>query len=128
MTRTTLPADLRSRLETARLDLLALLRAIDRLPLAAQELPRLKELFELDADYAEALWALDQPPRKVDQRAMLRDTLASLARMPDAQARYLSQRSPSAQQHLLSLATAIRTALALQDAYSQVPGRDPNFR
>jgi hypothetical protein len=50
--------DLRSRLEAARLDLLALFRALDRMDLTAREIPQLilRQLFELDADYAEALW------------------------------------------------------------------------
>src|SRR5574341_62450 len=58
------PADLRARLETARLDLLALFRALDRMDLAPAEIPQrlIRQLFELDADCAEALWALDQPP------------------------------------------------------------------
>jgi hypothetical protein len=50
--------DLRSRLEAARLDLLALFRALDRMDLTAREIPQLilRQLFELDADNAEALW------------------------------------------------------------------------
>jgi hypothetical protein len=67
-----IPDDLRTRLETARLDLLALFRALDRINLAAGEIPQrlLRQLFELDADYAEALWALDQPAGSVDRHAM----------------------------------------------------------
>ena len=59
-----IPADLRSRLEAARLDLLALFRALDRMDLAPAEIPQvlLRQLFELDADYVEALWALVQTP------------------------------------------------------------------
>ena len=58
-----IPADLRTRLETARLDLLALFRALDRMDLSPIEIPQrlIRQLYELDADYAEALWALDQP-------------------------------------------------------------------
>src|SRR5437762_8116628 len=71
-----IPDDLRSRLETARLDLLALFRTLDRLNLSAGEIPQrlLQQLFKLDADYAEALWALDQPASSLDRPAMLRDT------------------------------------------------------
>jgi hypothetical protein len=60
------PADLRARLEAARLDLLALFRTLDRMDLAPSEIPQrlIRQLFELDADYAEALWALDQPPER----------------------------------------------------------------
>jgi hypothetical protein len=53
-----IPPDLRARLETARLDLLALFRALDRINLTPQQIPQrlLRQLFELDADYVEALW------------------------------------------------------------------------
>jgi len=69
----TIPADLRPRLEAARLDLLALFRALDRMDLSSAEIPQrlIRQLFELDADYAEALWALDQEPGTLDLRAML---------------------------------------------------------
>ena len=51
-----IPVDLRARLEVARLDLLALFRALDRMDLSAEEIPQrlLRQLFERDADYAEA--------------------------------------------------------------------------
>ncbi len=63
----TIPADLRPRLEAARLDLLALFRALDRMDLPPAEIPQrlIRQLFELDADYVEALWGLDQPPGKL---------------------------------------------------------------
>ena len=85
-----IPADLRVRLESARLDLLALFGALDRMDLAPSEIPQrlIRQLFELDADYAEALWALDQPPGTLDVKAMLRDTLAALDQLPDASARF----------------------------------------
>ena len=59
-----IPVDLRARLEAARLDLLALFRALDRMNLTPSEIPQrlIRQLFELDADYVEALWGLDQPP------------------------------------------------------------------
>jgi hypothetical protein len=46
--------------------------------LTPAEIPQrlIRQLFELDADYVEALWALDQPSGSFDLRAMLRDTLA----------------------------------------------------
>jgi len=64
--------DLRSRLETARLNLLALFRALDRMRLSPAEIPQrpLRQLFELDADLVEALWALDQPAGHLDLRAI----------------------------------------------------------
>src|SRR2546427_8834595 len=85
-----IPVDLRARLETSRLDLLVLFRALDRMDLSAQEIPQrlLRQLFELDADYAEALWALDQPTGSFDQRAMVRDTLASLEQLPAVLAKF----------------------------------------
>jgi hypothetical protein len=63
-----IPADLRARQETARLDLLALFRALGQMDLLPAEIPQrpLRQLFELDADYAEALWVLDQPPASLD--------------------------------------------------------------
>ena len=75
-----IPGDLRARLEVARLDLLALFRALDRMDLSPDEIPQrlLQQLFELDGDLAEALWALDQPEGTWDRRAMLRDTIAPL--------------------------------------------------
>jgi hypothetical protein len=52
-----IPPDLRPRLEAARLDLLALFRALDRMNLTPAEIPQrlIRQLFELDADYVEAL-------------------------------------------------------------------------
>src|SRR6266540_704126 len=80
------PSDLRACLETARLDLLALFRALDRMDLSPAEIPQrlLRQLFELDADLVQALWALDQPAERLDLRAMLRDTRAALKQIPDA--------------------------------------------
>src|SRR5947208_16173756 len=92
------PADLRSRLEAARLDLLALFRALDRMDLSPAEIPQrlIRQLFELDADYAEALWALDQPPGSFNVKAMVRDTLASLDQLPAAVARFCHNLAPRA--------------------------------
>src|SRR6202142_3753916 len=85
-----IPADLRARLEIARLDLLALFRALDRMNLTPFEIPQrlIRQLFELDADYAEALWALDKPPGTIDLRRMLRDTLIALEQLPAACSRF----------------------------------------
>lgn len=72
-----IPSDLRGRLETARLD---------RMDLSAAEIPQrhLRQLFERDADYAEALWALDQAEGRVDRLAMLRDPLTALDQLSAA--------------------------------------------
>jgi hypothetical protein len=54
-----IPHDLRARLEGARLDLLTLFRALDRMHLTREQISQrlIRQLFELDADYVEALWA-----------------------------------------------------------------------
>ena len=126
--RVAIPPDLRSRLESARLDSLALFRALDRLDLMASEIPQglLRALFQLDADFAEALWALDQPRGTFNLAAMLRDTLAALDRLPLAREN-LRQKLPSrAQPRLHSLENAIRVALDPRAAYNGIPGRAQN--
>jgi hypothetical protein len=121
-----IPADLRARLETARLDLLALFRALDGMHLTPQQIPQrlIRQLFELDADY-EALWGLDQPPGKLSVSALLRDTQAALEQLPAACSR-LRENLPSGTQITLSrLELSIRTKLNPAEAYNMVPGRDP---
>ena len=128
MARTTeIPPDLRVRLETARLDLLALFRALYRMQLRPAEIPQrlIHQLFELDADYAEALWALDQPPVSLDLRAMLRDTLAALDQLPEACARFRTHLPRAAHAILAQLEITVRSGLNPAEAYSMVPGRSP---
>jgi hypothetical protein len=122
-----IPSDLRKRLETVRLEILSLFRALDRVDLAPNEIPQtlLHELFELDADFAEALWALDQPPHSLDFRAMLRDTLASLKRWPEDCREFLAELPARVLQPLADQRKSIFPTLTEQDAYSQVPRRDP---
>jgi hypothetical protein len=124
---TLVPSDLRQRLETARLDLLALFRALDRMDLTAREIPQrlLQQLFELDADFAEALWALDQPSGSLDLRAMARDTLAALEQLPDACSRFRKNLPKRAHPTLLRLEPAVRSSLNPREAYNMVPGRNP---
>ena len=119
-----IPTDLRERLEKARLDGLALFRALDRLDLSAAEIPQglLRELFELDADYAEALWALEQPPSALDYRAMVRDTLASLKRRPTVLKRFLAGLAARAMEPLDEQRRAVRAGLQISDAYQGLPG------
>jgi hypothetical protein len=119
-----IPADLRTRLETARLDLLALFRALDRMDLSPIEIPLrlIRQLFELDADYAEALWALDQPKGALDLRTMLRDTLAALEQRTEACARFRKALPLRAHPRLAQLETSIRHGLNPLDAYNMVPG------
>jgi hypothetical protein len=122
-----IPVDLRARLEAARLDLLALFRALDRMDLSPTEIPQrlIRQLFELDADYVEALWALDQPPGSLDLRAMLRETLAALNQLPEACARFRTNLPRRAQSTLAQLEITVRRSLELAEAYSMVPGRSP---
>ena len=122
-----IPADLRTRLEAARLDLLVLFRALDRMDLTPLEIPQrlLQRLFELDADYVEALWALDQPKGSFDLRAMLRDTLAALDQLPDATACFRKHLPKRALPVLLKLEPVIRESLNSNAAYNMVPGREP---
>ncbi len=122
-----IPADLRVRLEVARLDLLALFRALDRMDLSAAEIPQglLRQMFELDADYAEALWALDQPAGRLNRQAFLRDTLAALDQLPKACDQFRRKLPPRAHPLLAQLKASIRKALNPKDAYTMVPGRDP---
>jgi len=121
------PADLRARLETARLDLLALFRALDRMDLAPSEIPQrlIRQLFELDADFAEALWALDQAPGTLNVQAMLRDTLAALEQLPEASARFRKNLPRRAHPALGQLEVTVRQSLLPAEAYNMVPGRDP---
>jgi len=125
-----IPADLRARLETARLDLLALFRALDRMNLTPEQIPQrlLRQLFELDADYVEALWGLDQPPGKLNLHAMLRDTLAALEQLPAACSRLRKNLPPKAHSILAQLEITIRKNLNAADAYNMVPGRNPQNR
>jgi hypothetical protein len=123
------PADFRARLEAARLDLLALFRALERMDLAPSEIPQLliRQLFELDADYAEALWALDQPSGTLDLNAMLRDTLAALEQLPQASARFRKNLPRRAHAALAQLEATVRHALLPPEAYTLVPRRDPQI-
>ncbi len=120
-------AALRPRLEQARLDLLALFRALDQLHLS-QELPdELHELFELDADFAEALCVLDQPKRPLDWSAMKRDTLASLEETDSARKHFLDSLPPKTRNKLEARTHLVRSGLKPEDAYLLIPGRDPHF-
>lgn len=123
----TIPVDLRRRLEAARLDLLALFRALDRMDLSPAEIPQrlIRQLFELDADFAEALWALQQPPGALDLQAMLRDTLAALDQLPEASTRLRKNLPSRAHPALIQLEATVRNTLLPREAYNMVPGRDP---
>jgi hypothetical protein len=122
-----IPDDLRLRLEAARLELLTLFRALDRMDLTPVEIPQrlIRQLFELDADYVQALWALDQPAGSLDLRAMLRDTLAALEQLPQAQLRFRKNLPHRVHSTLAQLEAGIRNSLQPGEAYSMVPGRHP---
>ena len=124
-----MPADLRARLEAARLDLLALFRALDRMDLSPAEIPQrlMRKLFELDADYVEALWALDQPAGSLNMRAMLRDTAAALPQLPEACTRFRKNLPKRAHPTLAQLELTVRHGLDPAEAYNMVPGRSPQI-
>ena len=124
------PADLRPRLERARLETLALLRALDQGDLAPRDLPHapLARLAALDADCAEALWALDQPPGALDLAAMVRETLASLDTLADVRAQVRSGLPLDIRARLQTLESLICATLEPIEAYNDVPGRDPQNR
>ncbi len=124
-----IPLDLRTRLETARLDLLALFRALDRMYLNPDQIPQrlIRQLFELDADYVEALWGLDQPPGKLNLQIMLRDTQAALDQLPTACSRLRKNLPPQILPRLSQLELAIRATLNAAEAYNMVPGKNPQI-
>ena len=124
------PVDLRARLEAARLETLALLRALDHAALAPRDLPHtaLAQLAALDADCAEALWALDHPRGGLDLDAMARDTLASLAVLADARAHVRLGVPATCRPRLQTLEPLIRATLDPREAYNDVPCSDPQNR
>jgi len=124
------PPDLRNRLITVRLDLLALFRALDRLTLTAAEMPQdeLHDLFELDADCAEALMVLDDPPPGIMVDVMVSDTADSLEALPKARKTFLSLLPVSSLKPLAVFEKSIRQTLLPEDAYYSIPGRHPQNR
>lgn len=98
--------------------------------LTPSEIPQrlIRQLFELDADYVEALWGLDQPPEKLNLAAMLRDTLAALDQLAGACSRLRGNLPPRSHATLSRLELSIRAQLNPAEAYTMVPGRDPQDR
>ena len=126
MRRAVVPPDLRARLEAARLDTVALLRALDRGLGSCPGPPALLAvLADADADCAEALWALDQPPHMLDLASMLRDTTATLTRLPHTRQHVRDALPPSTRDPVAQLERVIRAALDPREAYTDIPGRDP---
>ena len=126
MRRATVPTAFRGQLEAARLDTLALLRALDH-GLGAHPAPTgpLATLAEADADCAEALWALDQPPGALDLTAMVRDTTRTLQRISRIRQHVRDGLPAAAAEHLAHIEHAIRTTLDPREAYNDIPGHDP---
>ena len=124
MRRPIVPADFRARLEAARLDTLALLRALDR-GLGPHPTPRqpLAALATQDADCGEALWALDQPPHALDLVAMVRETTVTLTRVPHTRQQVRDALAPQTRAHVAQLERVIRAALDPREAYNDIPGR-----
>ena len=119
------PPGLRTRLESARLELRAWLRTLDELHVAQHLPPELHALLELDADLAEALYVLDQPEGGFAWGAVTRDTLASLAQLPIAQAELMASLDASMRRRVTAHVPTVRATLRPTDAYLQIPGRDP---
>jgi hypothetical protein len=115
------PAGLRTQLEAARLENLALMLALDRGLSVGMPLPREEFLVlgQLDADCAEALWALNQSAYSLNVPSMVARTLAALQRLPLARKR-LRDAVPAYPQQLED---ELRVTLHPDEAYSQVPGR-----
>jgi hypothetical protein len=98
--------------------------------LTPAEIPQrlIRQLIELDADYAEALWGLDQPPGKLSLTAMLRDTLAALGQLPDACSRLRSNLPSTSHPTLSRLEASIRTNLNPAEALQYSPrARSPKL-
>lgn len=127
LVRDRVPTALEAELKAGRLDLLAFFRAIDRLPMDARELPQriLEELFELDADYAQALSALDEPAVRINIRRMMRDTRRSLGRLAKTRSRFLESLPAWRGAQLEAKTRAVRPTLTEQDAWHSIPGKDP---
>jgi hypothetical protein len=74
----------------------------------------------------QALWARDQPEATLDRRAMLRDTIAALDRLPSVCAPFCKPLPARAHPTLQQLKGSVRKALNPKQAYHMVPGRDPD--
>lgn len=88
----------------------------------------MQQLAVLDADCAEALWALDQPAGPLDRRAMLRDTLAALEQLLETCAQVRTRLPDTTSVLVLKLEPTIRASLHPREAYNDAPGHDPQIR
>ena len=122
-----IPVDLPARLEGARLDLLALFRALDKMDLSPAEIPQrlIRQPFELDADYVEALWDWTNRPA-----AWISTPCSAILSLRSTNYRKpvlgFSLISPGRAHTILAqLEITARRSLDLAEAYSMVPGRSP---
>ncbi len=117
------PADLRDRLEKTRQELLALFRGLDQLDVSPKEMPQieLRVLMELDADCAEALWALDNP-RGLNLKMMTKETEKSLKRIPKVRQDFVAKLPSRVLEMLARYEAQIADALTVEDAYRGIPG------
>lgn len=93
----------------------------------AQDLPlQLRRLQELDADYAEALYVLDRPPGGIDWSRMIGDTRASLQRLPAFREAFLLTFDETVRAGIEERVQHMRDLLVPEDAYLEIPGRDPD--
>ncbi len=123
------PQDLRRRLERVRLESLALFRCLDDLGLTPADLSsRLRDLMELDADCAEALWGLDQPVDAFSVKAMLRDTMESLNRLPHARAMFMGGLNADCVEDIRQVMSGSGSQVSPHEAYNMVKGRDPRAK
>ncbi len=122
------PADLEERLAEARLDLRALFRALDELCLAQDVPVELRALFELDADFAEALWVQRQRRGRFNLVAMARDSLASLSALAPRRERFLGCLETRARSVLVEHTQQLRKTLGREEAYRDLPGRSGEAR
>jgi len=119
------PEGLRGMLEETRRHLLALFRTLDLLHIA-QDLPaELRTLFELDATLAEALWVLDQPLGGFDVAAMTRDSTSAVDAVIERYPEFLHTLPMEDRKRLAQTVPKVLKALSPEDAYNQIPGRDP---
>jgi len=114
----------------ARLESLALFRALDRVGLQPAEIPQplLRTLFELDADCGEALLCLDRPPKGFNGAAMLKEITDTLKKLPETRQILREQLPSRVRAKLKSFEEIIGIAQDPQEAYNGVPGRDKAAR
>jgi hypothetical protein len=74
---------------------------------------------------AEALWVLDHPLGRFNVAAMTQDSLASIEAVLQTLAEFLETLPLNDRIKVAELMPAVRKSLSKEDAYNQLPGRDP---